>query len=44
MKLANRFKMVVPFGYYFLKEITMKSALTYNDQDFKETVEAFVAG
>jgi hypothetical protein len=36
--------MVVPFGHYFLKEITMKSALAYNDQDFKETVEAFVAG
>jgi hypothetical protein len=27
-----------------LKEITMKCAFAYTDNDFKETVDAFVAG
>jgi hypothetical protein len=36
--------MVVPFMPYLLKEITTKCVLAYNDNDFKETVDAFVAG
>ncbi|KAF2825453.1 GroES-like protein [Ophiobolus disseminans] len=36
--------MVVPFVSYILKEITMKCALAYDDNDFRETVDAFVAG
>ncbi|QRD07416.1 hypothetical protein JI435_131920, partial [Parastagonospora nodorum SN15] len=36
--------MVVPYIHFMLKEITMKCALAYTDNDFKETVDAFVAG
>jgi hypothetical protein len=36
--------MVVPFMHYILKEITTKCVLAYTDKDFKETVDAFVAG
>lgn len=36
--------MIVPFAGYILKETTMKSALAYTDNDFKATVDAFVAG
>ncbi|KAJ4377980.1 hypothetical protein N0V83_000810 [Neocucurbitaria cava] len=36
--------MVIPFLPSMLKEITVKYSLAYHDQDFKETVEAFVAG
>jgi len=30
--------------WFMLKEITMKSSLSYTDEDFRETVDAFVAG
>jgi threonine dehydrogenase-like Zn-dependent dehydrogenase len=36
--------MLIPFRHYIMKEITMKCALAYNDKDFKETVDAFIAG
>ncbi|CAO2647659.1 Nn.00g085810.m01.CDS01 [Neocucurbitaria sp. VM-36] len=36
--------MVVPFYPFILKEITTKCSLAYDDDDFKETVDAFVAG
>ncbi|KAH4226984.1 hypothetical protein HBH98_187700 [Parastagonospora nodorum] len=36
--------MVVPYIHFMLKEITMKCALAYTDNDFKEIVDAFVAG
>lgn len=36
--------MVIPFFHYMLKEITTKCAFAYTDQDFKETVDAFLAG
>lgn len=29
---------------YMLKEITMKASMSYTDDDFRETVDAFVAG
>ncbi|KAF2029837.1 GroES-like protein [Setomelanomma holmii] len=36
--------MVIPFLHYIMKEITTKCAFAYDDKDFKETVDAFVAG
>jgi threonine dehydrogenase-like Zn-dependent dehydrogenase len=36
--------MVIPFKDYFLKEITLKCSFAYTDNDFKETVDAFLAG
>jgi threonine dehydrogenase-like Zn-dependent dehydrogenase len=36
--------MMIPFMHYILKEITTKCVLAYDDNDFKETVDAFVAG
>lgn len=27
-----------------MKEVTIKASVAYNDQDFKETVEAFCSG
>ncbi|KAH7381406.1 chaperonin 10-like protein [Phaeosphaeria sp. MPI-PUGE-AT-0046c] len=36
--------MVIPFIHYIMKEITTKCALAYTDQDFKETVNTFLAG
>lgn len=36
--------MVVPFFAFITKEITTKCSLAYDDKDFKETVDAFVAG
>jgi len=27
-----------------LKELTIKASMAYNDEDFKETIEAFVEG
>ena len=36
--------MEVPVLWFMLKEITMKSSLSYTDEDFRETVDAFVAG
>jgi len=34
----------LPFEHFMLKEITVKSSMAYNDEDFKETVEAFNNG
>lgn len=42
--LADNLQMAIPFFHYFMKEITLKCAFAYNDKDFKETVDAFVAG
>lgn len=36
--------MSVPFFHFIMKEITSKCSLAYNDKDFKETLDAFVAG
>jgi len=36
--------MIIPFWHYIMKEITTKCALAYDDNDFKATVDAFVAG
>lgn len=36
--------MIMPFLAFFVKELTAKCVLAYDDQDFKETVDAFVAG
>ncbi|RDW79973.1 threonine dehydrogenase [Coleophoma cylindrospora] len=35
---------VIPMQYAFLKEITIKYTFCYDDDDFRETVEAFRAG
>lgn len=37
-------QMVVPFFLFITKEITSKCSLAYDDKDFKDTVDAFVAG
>jgi hypothetical protein len=36
--------MVVPFGHLLLKELTIKASMAYNDNAFRKTVDAFVAG
>lgn len=36
--------MNIPFIHYMLKEIVIKGCMAYDDKDFKETVDAFVAG
>ncbi|KAH8722962.1 L-iditol 2-dehydrogenase [Phaeosphaeriaceae sp. PMI808] len=36
--------MVVPLLHFFLQEITTRSAVAYDDKDFKETFDAFIAG
>jgi hypothetical protein len=36
--------MVVPLLHLMLKELTVKASMAYDDKDFKETVEAFIAG
>ncbi|KAF2250354.1 threonine dehydrogenase [Trematosphaeria pertusa] len=37
-------QMVVPSSQMLLKELTLKASMAYDDKDFKETVDAFVAG
>lgn len=37
-------QMVMPFMQSMMKEITAKYSLAYNDKDFKETVDFFIAG
>jgi hypothetical protein len=37
-------QMTVPFIPFMLKEITLKCSLAYNDDEFKDTVDAFIAG
>lgn len=34
----------MPFVQSLLKEITTRCSLAYDDKDFKETIDAFVAG
>jgi threonine dehydrogenase-like Zn-dependent dehydrogenase len=41
---ADKLQMIVPFIPFMLKEITLKCSLAYNDDEFKETVDAFIAG
>ncbi|KAJ8110881.1 hypothetical protein OPT61_g6399 [Boeremia exigua] len=36
--------MQIPFFPFMLKEITIKCCLAYNDEEFKDVVDAFVAG
>ncbi|KAL5334450.1 chaperonin 10-like protein [Aspergillus crustosus] len=36
--------MTLPLGPFIKKEITFKCSLSYNDKDFGDTVDAFVAG
>ncbi|KAF2624624.1 L-iditol 2-dehydrogenase [Macroventuria anomochaeta] len=36
--------MQIPFFPFLLKEVTIKCCLAYNDEEFKDVVEAFVAG
>jgi hypothetical protein len=36
--------MQVPFIPFMLKEITIKCCLTYTDEEFRDVVDAFVAG
>ncbi|PSN75630.1 NAD(P)-binding protein [Corynespora cassiicola Philippines] len=36
--------LVMPFAVTFLKEITFKCSLAYDDRDFRATVDAFAAG
>lgn len=36
--------MAIPFMPYLMKEITTKCAFAYTDKDFKDTVDAFLAG
>jgi threonine dehydrogenase-like Zn-dependent dehydrogenase len=36
--------MAIPFIPYLMKEITTKCAFAYTDKDFKDTVDAFLAG
>ncbi|KAJ4358819.1 hypothetical protein N0V95_002741 [Ascochyta clinopodiicola] len=40
----RRSPMQIPFFPFMLKEITIKCCLAYNEQEFKDVVEAFVAG
>jgi threonine dehydrogenase-like Zn-dependent dehydrogenase len=35
---------VVPLMRWMLKEITLRSSLSYTDEDFRETVEVFSIG
>lgn len=37
-------QMQIPFFSFMLKEITIKCCIAYNDQEFKDVVDAFVAG
>jgi hypothetical protein len=41
---TDKLKMTIPFKHYLLKEITTKCSFAYTDDDFKETVDAFLAG
>jgi hypothetical protein len=41
---TDRTQMVVPQMYFMLKELRIEASMAYHDKDFKETVEAFVAG
>jgi hypothetical protein len=44
-KFATKtYQMAIPFFQFMLKEITTKCVLAYTDKDFKETVDAFLAG
>lgn len=36
--------MTVPFYHFMLKETQIKASMSYDDGDFKATVDAFVAG
>jgi hypothetical protein len=36
--------MIIPFAPFLLKEVVIKASLAYNDSDFKETVDCFIAG
>ncbi|OCK77958.1 threonine dehydrogenase [Lepidopterella palustris CBS 459.81] len=36
--------MTIPLRYFMFKEVTLMGSLAYDDQDFKETVEAFIQG
>ena len=35
---------VIPQEHFMMKEIRILPSIAYNDEDFKETVEAFSAG
>jgi (R,R)-butanediol dehydrogenase/meso-butanediol dehydrogenase/diacetyl reductase len=37
-------QMVVPHQYFMLKELRIEASMAYHDKDFKETVDAFIAG
>ena len=41
---ADRSQMTIPFVPFMIKEITLKCSLAYNDEEFKDTVDAFIAG
>lgn len=43
-KVTKTCQMAIPFFHFMLKEVTAKCAFAYTDQDFKETVDAFLAG
>lgn len=36
--------MQIPFFAFMIKEVTIKCCLAYNDTEFKDVVDAFVAG
>lgn len=36
--------MEIPFFAFMMKEITVKCCLAYNDEEFKDVVQAFAAG
>ena len=36
--------MHIPFFPFLLKEVTIKCCLAYTDNEFKDVVDAFVAG
>jgi hypothetical protein len=41
---ADELQMTVPFVPFMVKEITLKCSMAYNDEEFRDTVDAFIAG
>lgn len=44
MITTDRAQMVIPHQYFMLKELRIEASMAYHDKDFKETVDAFIAG
>jgi (R,R)-butanediol dehydrogenase/meso-butanediol dehydrogenase/diacetyl reductase len=42
--ISENLQFVIPFGPFMTKELTIKASLSYIEEDFRETVEAFCSG